>query len=62
MLFDVSLEEREIGIVPTLIPPGLGLWLFSSFPLPLNVTISDNYLLKDVQSVSLIGEQFLNIV
>ena len=62
MLFDVSLEEREIGIVHTLIPPGLGLRLFSSFPLLLNVTISDNYLLKDVQSVSLIGEQFLNNV
>ena len=40
MLFDVNLEERG-GIVPTLIPPGLGLWLFPSFPLFLNITISD---------------------
>ena len=59
MLSDVSLKERESDIVPTLI---LGLWLFSSFPLLLNVTISENYLLEYVQSVSLIGEQFLNNV
>ena len=43
ILLDVSLEERG-GIVPTLVPQGLGLWLLPSFPFLLNVTISETSL------------------